>query len=82
MLRDVEDNDDWVVPTEDELQEFVKGENGLFWSVAREATGANEDDGSSLRNKRARYRDDDEDITIADVDGLVDVDSEEDFQDL
>ncbi|XP_076923830.1 uncharacterized protein LOC143586091 [Bidens hawaiensis] len=35
LLRDVEENDDWVTATEEELQEFVDGTYGLLWSVAK-----------------------------------------------
>ncbi|XP_076941441.1 uncharacterized protein LOC143610994 [Bidens hawaiensis] len=48
LLRDVDENDDWVIPTEEELQEFVDGGDGLRWSNAREPTGGNEEVGASL----------------------------------
>nr|KAJ0200313.1 hypothetical protein LSAT_V11C600321310 [Lactuca sativa] len=70
LLRDVEENDDWVIPTKVELQEFVDGR----------------DVGVTTRSKRERYRDDvDDDIRIEvndpdeQLDALVDVDSEEDL---
>ncbi|KAM0046289.1 putative ribonuclease H-like superfamily [Helianthus debilis subsp. tardiflorus] len=89
LLRDVEKNDDWVIPTEIEHQDFVDGSYGLLWSVAQEAMGGNEDVGPSTRSKRERHRDDDDDdarVNSVEVenldeqlDSLVDVDSEEDF---
>ncbi|KAK9048033.1 hypothetical protein SSX86_033004 [Deinandra increscens subsp. villosa] len=83
LLRDVEENDDWVLPTEEELQEFVDGRGGLLWSVAREAMGGNEEVGPSTRSKRERYRDDDDIVEEENVgeqlDDLVNVDSDEDF---
>ncbi|XP_022039925.2 uncharacterized protein LOC110942454 [Helianthus annuus] len=86
LLRDVDENDDWVIPTEIEHQDFVDGSDGLLWSVAREAMGGNEDVGPSTRSKRERYRDDDVRVNSVEVedlderlDSLVDVDSEEDF---
>ncbi|KAI3818669.1 hypothetical protein L1987_12484 [Smallanthus sonchifolius] len=87
LLRDVEENDDWVTPTEVELQEFVDGTDGLLWSVAREAMGGNEEVGPSTKSKSERYidDDDDDDITVEvndleeQLDGLIDVDSEDDF---
>ncbi|CAI9272984.1 unnamed protein product [Lactuca saligna] len=86
LLRDVEENDDWVIPTEVELQEFVDGRDGLLWSATQEAMGRNEEVGVTTRRKRERYRDDvDDDIRIEvndldeQLDALVDVDSEEDF---
>ncbi|KAJ0789561.1 putative transcription factor/ chromatin remodeling BED-type(Zn) family [Helianthus annuus] len=87
LLRDVDENDDWVIPTEIEHEDFVNGSDGLLWSVAREAMGGNEDVGPSTRSKRERYRDDDDDdvrgVEVEDLDerldSLVDVDSEEDF---
>ncbi|XP_022029322.1 uncharacterized protein LOC110930330 [Helianthus annuus] len=85
LLRGVEENDDWVTPTQDELQEFVDGTDGLRWSDVREAMGGNEEVRPSSRTKRLRYRDDD-DVTIhaeddlnVQLDEMVDVDSEEDF---
>ncbi|KAK1409271.1 hypothetical protein QVD17_35797 [Tagetes erecta] len=47
-----------------------------------QAMGGNEEVGPSTRSKRSRYRDDDDDdnaIEVENLDGLVDVDSEEDF---
>nr|KAJ0191080.1 hypothetical protein LSAT_V11C800413060 [Lactuca sativa] len=86
LLRDVEENDDWVIPIEVELQEFADGRDGLFWSATQEAMGRNEEVGVTTRSKRERYKDDvDEDIRIEvndlneQLDALVDVDSEEDF---
>ena len=61
LLRDVEENDDWVIPTEVELQEFVDASDRLLWSDVREAMGGNVDVGPSTRSKRERYRDDDDD---------------------
>ncbi|XP_021980510.1 uncharacterized protein LOC110876654 [Helianthus annuus] len=29
LLRDVEENDDWLTPTQDELQDFIQGTDGL-----------------------------------------------------
>ncbi|XP_022003656.2 uncharacterized protein LOC110901115 [Helianthus annuus] len=86
LLRDVEENDDWVTPTQDELQDFVQGTDGLRWTDVREAMGGNEEVGPSTRTKRSRYRDDDDDVPInveddlnVQLDEMVDVDSEEDF---
>jgi hypothetical protein len=94
LLRDVEENDDWVIPTEVELQEFVDASDGLLWSDVREAMGGNVDVGPSTRSKRERYRDDDDDDQfgvgdeeeegadkdddINDLDMLNDVDSDAD----
>ena len=66
FLRDVEENDDWVVPTDVELQEFVDARDGLLWSDVREAMGGNEEVGPSTRSKRERYRDDDDDLHVGD----------------
>ncbi|CAI9269781.1 unnamed protein product [Lactuca saligna] len=52
LLRDVEENDDWVIPTEVELQEFVDGRDGLLWSATQEAMGRNEEVGVTTRSKR------------------------------
>ncbi|XP_023762549.1 uncharacterized protein LOC111911009 [Lactuca sativa] len=86
LLRDVEENDDWVIPIEVELQEFADGRDGLLWSATQEAMGTNEEVGVTTRSKRERYRDDvDDDIRIEvnnldeQLDALVDVHSEEDF---
>nr|KAJ0199838.1 hypothetical protein LSAT_V11C600323420 [Lactuca sativa] len=79
LLRDVEENDDW-------LQEFADGRDGLLWSATQEAMGRNEEVGVTTRSKRKHYKDDvDDDITIEvndldeQLDALFDVDSEEDF---
>nr|KAJ0198664.1 hypothetical protein LSAT_V11C600338540 [Lactuca sativa] len=57
LLRDVKENDDWTIPTEDELQDFVDGD-------VQEAMGANVDAQPNIRSKQERYRDDDgDDIT-------------------
>ncbi|XP_023755145.2 uncharacterized protein LOC111903608 [Lactuca sativa] len=61
LLRDVEENDEWMIPTEAELQDFVDARDGLLWSDVREAMGGNVDIGPSTRSKRERYRDDDDD---------------------
>ena len=61
LLRDVEENDEWTIPTEDELQDFVDSRDGLLWSDVRETMGGNVDIGPSTRIKRERYRDDDDD---------------------
>mgnify|MGYP001551357000 CR=1 FL=1 len=86
LLRNVEENDDWVISTEVELQEFADGRDGLLWSATQEVMGRNEEVGVTTRSKRERYKDDvDEDIRIEvndldeQLDVLVDVDSEEDF---
>ncbi|XP_022041936.1 uncharacterized protein LOC110944588 [Helianthus annuus] len=86
LLRDVEENDDWVTPTQDELQEFVGGTDGLRWSDVQEAMGGNEEVRPGTRTKRSRYRDDDDDVRIhveddlnVQLDEMVDVDPEEDF---
>ena len=83
LLRDVEENDDWTIPTEDELQDFVDGGDDLLWSDVQEAMGANVDAQPNNRSKRERYRDDDgDDITDVgndldeEVNALDDVDSE------
>ena len=66
FLRDVEENDDWVIPTDVELQEFVDARDGLLWSDVREAMGGNEQVGPSTISKRERYRDDDNDGHVGD----------------
>ncbi|CAH1448004.1 unnamed protein product [Lactuca virosa] len=82
LLRDVEENDDWTIPTEDELQDFVDGGDDLLWSDVQEAMGANEDAHPNIRRKRERYRDDDDDIVDVgndfdeEVNALDDVDSD------
>ena len=83
FLRDVEENDDWTIPTEDELQDFVDGGDDLLWSDVQEAMGANVDAQPNIMSKRERYRDDDgDDITDVgndldeEVNALDDVDSE------
>nr|KAJ0205137.1 hypothetical protein LSAT_V11C500266380 [Lactuca sativa] len=68
LLRDVEENDDWTIQTEDELQDFVDGVDDLLWSDVQEAMGANVDAHPNIRRKRERYRDDDDDD-----DDIVDV---------
>lgn len=80
LLRDVEENDDWVIPSEEELQEFVNARDYL-WSSVRQARGLNEEVGVNTRSKRERYRDDDENgdevVNLnEEVDGLDDVDSD------
>ncbi|GKE28674.1 zinc finger, CCHC-type containing protein, partial [Tanacetum coccineum] len=62
LLRDVEENDEWTIPTENELQDFVNAGDELLWSDVREAMGGNVDVGPSTRSKRERYRDDDDEI--------------------
>ncbi|CAH1415050.1 unnamed protein product [Lactuca virosa] len=88
LLRDVDENDDWVIPTEVELQEFVDGRDGLLWSAVREPMVGTEEVGVTTRSKRDRYRDDDDDdddirVEVEDLDeqldSLGDVGSEEDF---
>ncbi|KAI3778813.1 hypothetical protein L2E82_08198 [Cichorium intybus] len=80
LLRDVEENDEWTIPTEDELQEFVNAGDGLLWSGVE----GNVDDVPSTRSKRERYRDDDDEIENdvedfhEEVTGLDDVDSDVD----
>ncbi|CAH1422060.1 unnamed protein product [Lactuca virosa] len=83
LLRDVEENDDRTIPTEDELQDFVDGGDDLLWSDVQEAMGANVDAQPNIRSKRERYRDDDgDDIRDVgndldeEVNALDDVDSE------
>nr|KAJ0224719.1 hypothetical protein LSAT_V11C100020820 [Lactuca sativa] len=82
LLRDVEENDDWTIPTEDELQDFVDGGDNLLWSDVQEAMVANVDTQPNIRSKRERYRDDDDDITDVgndpdeEVNALDDVNSE------
>ena len=68
LLRDVDENDEWTVPTETELQDFVDAGDGLLWSDVREAMGGNENIGPSTRSKRERYRDDDDEISIEEDD--------------
>ncbi|CAI9270419.1 unnamed protein product [Lactuca saligna] len=58
----VEDNDDWTIPTEDELQDFVDGGDDLLWSDVQEAMGKNVDAHPNVRRKGEHYRDDDDDI--------------------
>ena len=69
----MEENDDWVIPTDVELQEFVDASDGLLWLDVREAMG-NEQVGPSTRSKREHYRDDDDD----DDDHVAHVGDEED----
>ncbi|XP_052619896.1 uncharacterized protein LOC111897506 [Lactuca sativa] len=76
-------NDDWTIPTEDELQDFVDGGDDLLWSDVQEAMGANVDAQPNIRSEREHYRDDDgDDITDVgndldeEVNALDDVDSE------
>ncbi|PWA51860.1 zinc finger protein [Artemisia annua] len=68
LLRDVEENDEWTIPTETELQDFVDAGDGLLWSHVREAMGGNENIRPSTRSKRERYRDDDDEIIIEEDD--------------
>nr|KAJ0227334.1 hypothetical protein LSAT_V11C100008550 [Lactuca sativa] len=76
------ENDDWTIPTEDELQDFVDGGDDLLWSGVQEEMGANVDTQPNIRSKRERYRDDDDDITDVgndldeEVNALNDIDSE------
>lgn len=88
LLRDVDENYDWVIPTEVKLQEFVDGRDGLLWSAMREPMGGTEEVRVTTRSKRDRYRDDDDDdddirVEVEDLDeqldALGDVGSEEDF---
>ncbi|GJW28509.1 hypothetical protein Tco_0045384 [Tanacetum coccineum] len=81
LLRDVEENDEWTIPTENELQDFVNAGDGLLWSDVREAMGGNVDIVPSTRSKRERYRDDDDEISVGggmeeEVNALDDVDSD------
>lgn len=77
LLRDVEENDEWTIPTEAELQDFVNERDGLLWSAVR-ARGGNVDTGPTTRSKRERYRDDDYDIRdqVEDLDVGDDLDGE------
>ncbi|PWA92259.1 zinc finger protein [Artemisia annua] len=68
LLRDVEENDEWTIPMETELQDFVDAGDGLLWSDVREAMGGNENIGPSTRSKREHYRDDDDEISIEEDD--------------
>ncbi|XP_042753402.1 uncharacterized protein LOC111908298 [Lactuca sativa] len=88
LLRDVDENDDWVIPTEVKLQEFVDGRDGLLWSAMREPMGGTEEVRVTARSKRDSYRDDNDDdddirVEVEDLDeqldALGDVGSEEDF---
>ncbi|GKA13863.1 hypothetical protein Tco_0693509 [Tanacetum coccineum] len=81
LLRDVEENDEWTIPTENELQDFVNAGDDLLWSNVREAMRGNVDIGPSTRSKRERYRDDDDEISVGvgleeEVNALDDVDSD------
>ncbi|CAI9264995.1 unnamed protein product [Lactuca saligna] len=90
LLRDVEENDEWTILTEAELQDFVDSRDGLLWSDVREAMGGNVDIRPSTRSKKEHYRDDDDDndqtrVEVEDdvyvdldveVNALDDVDSE------
>ncbi|PWA51748.1 hypothetical protein CTI12_AA461290 [Artemisia annua] len=80
LLRDVEENDEWTIPTENELQDFVDAGDGLLWSDVREAMGGNENIGPSTRSKRERYRDDDDEISIQEEDlGVGDVEENDEW---
>ncbi|XP_076934190.1 uncharacterized protein LOC143600362 [Bidens hawaiensis] len=84
LLRDVDENDDWVIPTEVELQDYVDDNDDLLWLIGREAMGGNEEVGASTSSKRSRYRDDDDiGVEVEDLDeqldSMVDMASEEDF---
>ncbi|GJZ34117.1 retrovirus-related pol polyprotein from transposon TNT 1-94 [Tanacetum coccineum] len=81
LLRDVEENDEWTIRTENELQDFVNAGDGLLWSDVREAMGGNVDIRPSTRSKRERYRDEDDGISVGsgleeEVNSLDDVDSD------
>ncbi|GJR06132.1 zinc finger, CCHC-type containing protein [Tanacetum coccineum] len=81
LLRDVEENDEWTIPTENELQDFVNAGDDLLWSDVREAMGGNVDIRPSTRSKRERYRDDDDEISVGggleeEVNALDDLDSD------
>ncbi|GJT29092.1 F-box domain containing protein [Tanacetum coccineum] len=81
LLRDVEENDDWTIPTETELQDFVNAGDDLLWSDVREAMGGNEEIGPSTRSKRERYTDYDDETNVGvgleeQVNALDDVDSD------
>lgn len=54
ILRDVEENDDWITPTETELAEFVRVGDDLTWEQVRASIGADEVEGPSTRSTRSR----------------------------
>ncbi|GJW83477.1 hypothetical protein Tco_0156622 [Tanacetum coccineum] len=81
LLRDVEENDEWTIPTENELQDFVNASDDLLWSDVREAMGGNVDIRPSTRSKRERYIGDDDEISVGggleeEVNALDDLDSD------
>ncbi|CAH1426814.1 unnamed protein product [Lactuca virosa] len=78
-----DNNNDWTIPTEDELQDFVDGGDDLLWSDVQEAMGANVNAQPDIRRKQEHYRDDDDDDVIdvgndfdEEVNALDDVDSD------
>ncbi|GJR08476.1 hypothetical protein Tco_0791128 [Tanacetum coccineum] len=81
LLRDVEENDEWTIPTENELQDFVNAGDDLLWSDVREAMGGNVDIEPSTRSKRVRFETDDDEISVGggleeEVNALDDLDSD------
>ncbi|GJZ02137.1 zinc finger, CCHC-type containing protein [Tanacetum coccineum] len=86
LLRDVEENDEWTIPTENEHQDFVNAGDDLLWSNVREVMGRNVDIRPSTRSKRERYRDDDDEISVGggleeEVNALDDLDSDAELLD-
>nr|GEV66526.1 hypothetical protein [Tanacetum cinerariifolium] len=61
-LNDLE-NDEWMIPTENELQDLNACDD-LFWSDVREAMRGNIDIRPCTRSKREHYRDDDDEISV------------------
>nr|GEX85870.1 hypothetical protein CTI12_AA269330 [Tanacetum cinerariifolium]GEY00486.1 hypothetical protein CTI12_AA269330 [Tanacetum cinerariifolium] len=63
LLRDVEENDEWMIPTENELQDLNACDD-LLWSDVREAMRGNVDIRPSTRSKMEHYKDDNDEISV------------------
>jgi hypothetical protein len=75
VLREVDENDDWVIPSEEELEEFVRVGDDLLWRQVREAQGV-VDVGPSTRSRSRTQLND----IHPSIDLDLELDDEEEFR--
>ncbi|KAF9607516.1 hypothetical protein IFM89_036878 [Coptis chinensis] len=51
LLKEIDENDDWIIPSETQLEDFVVEGDDLTWEQVRAARGADIDVGPSTRNR-------------------------------
>lgn len=78
ILREVDENDDWIIPTDQELQDFVRDGDDLTWDQVQEAMRAT-DEGPSTR-RRAQQTTTSSSYALRDEDDHIDVDIEHHYE--